>query len=572
MIWVFYNVQMHKNFMRCVTVEFYNIEDILDLPEGSMKSYRTAKDLESTSKSKLADFRLLFGENKKKEESLDHWENRLENQITMLEADREDVQQWLESRSMIESMYATVMKSLNSFHGQASSAVGEDVGMKEIMRAYHEAGEEAVKSKEASELRDLDEKWVDLCDKYSVSDFEAVSNMISAREDRTKDELEEWREAKSDHERKQEELSLVIERLDSIVREEGTVDTESSLDWVSSLDRADYESKVKISDDLDGSISNEKKQRKAEQRIEKRKYFSTNRLLTTLKGHSNWVLAVSNLGDGRVASGSGDKTIRIWDINKRKRISTLNGHTGTVYCLSNLGDGKLASGSWDRIIKIWDLDTRQCISTLNGHTNCVNCLSNLGDGKLASGSHDKTIKIWDLDTRQCISTLNGHTSGVYCLSNLGDGKLASGSSDKTIKIWDLDTRQCISTLNGHTDCVNCLSNLGDGKLASGSADNTIRIWDLDTRKCISTLNGHTSYVYCLSNLGDGKLASGSRDKTIRIWDLDTRQCISTLNGHTNTVVCLSNLEDGKLVSGSGDQTIKIWEFGDSSPNSRCVIQ
>jgi WD40 repeat protein len=67
-------------------------------------------------------------------------------------------------------------------------------------------------------------------------------------------------------------------------------------------------------------------------------------------------------------------------------------------CFSRDG-GKLASGSNDKTIKIWDLKTHSVKSNLEGHKHDINsvCFSPDG-GKLASGSKDKTIIIWNLKT------------------------------------------------------------------------------------------------------------------------------------------------------------------------------
>ena len=201
----------------------------------------------------------------------------------------------------------------------------------------------------------------------------------------------------------------------------------------------------------------------------------------------------------------------------RKEIRSLQGHTHIVIALAQLTDGTLASGSNDKTIKIWNPKTGVCIHTLQGHTDSVSALAQLIDGTLASGSNDQTIKIWNPKTGVCIRTLQGHTAYVYALAQLADGTLASGSYDKTIKIWNPKTGACIRTLQGHTSVVCALAQLTDGTLASGSWDHTIKIWNPKTGVCIHTLQGHTAYVNALAQLADGTLASGSHDKTIKIW-------------------------------------------------------
>ena len=75
---------------------------------------------------------------------------------------------------------------------------------------------------------------------------------------------------------------------------------------------------------------------------------------------------------------------------------TLNGHSHVVRCITELKDGRIASGSNDKTIKIWDLNKSDKEHlTLNGHSNAVTCITPLKDGRIASVSDDSTIKIWE---------------------------------------------------------------------------------------------------------------------------------------------------------------------------------
>ena len=57
---------------------------------------------------------------------------------------------------------------------------------------------------------------------------------------------------------------------------------------------------------------------------------------------------------------------------------------------------KVASGSGDKTVKLWDVTSGECLQTLEGHSKCLLSVSFSPDGtKVASGSSDMTIKIWE---------------------------------------------------------------------------------------------------------------------------------------------------------------------------------
>ncbi|MBD2520655.1 trypsin-like peptidase domain-containing protein [Nostoc sp. FACHB-973] len=305
-------------------------------------------------------------------------------------------------------------------------------------------------------------------------------------------------------------------------------------------------------------------------------------LANTLFGHSTKVINKNGLSgleglvrsiaispDGKtLASGSDDKTIKIWNIATGQEIRTLNGHSDSVISVAISPDGKtLVSGSSDKTIKIWNIATGQEIRTLNGHSKLVWSVAISPDGiTLASGSNDNTIKIWNIATGQEIRTLNSKSVPAWSVAFSPDGRsLASANPDKTIKIWNIATGQETRTFNGHYFPVNSVTFSRDGKtLASGSYDETIKIWNIITGQEIRTLKGHSGMVLSVAISPDGRtLASGSADETIKIWNVVTGQEIRILNGHSDSVSSVAFSPDGKtLASGSSDATIKIWRLSE----------
>jgi serine/threonine protein kinase len=216
-------------------------------------------------------------------------------------------------------------------------------------------------------------------------------------------------------------------------------------------------------------------------------------------------------------------------LTTRKKISehsfldkTLTGHSDSVRSVVYSPDGRyLASGSDDKTIKIWEVATGKELRTLTGHSDRVSSVAYSPDGRyLASGSSDDTIKIWEVATGKELRTLTGHSSWVLSVVYSPDGRyLASGSRDKTTKIWEVATGKELRTLTGHSGWVQSVVYSPDGRyLARGSWYRTIKIWEVATGKELRTLAGHSGSVLSVVYSHDGRyLASGSSDKTIKIW-------------------------------------------------------
>ncbi|GJF30280.1 hypothetical protein KNE206_29800 [Kitasatospora sp. NE20-6] len=307
-----------------------------------------------------------------------------------------------------------------------------------------------------------------------------------------------------------------------------------------------------------------------------------------LTGHTDWVTAVAVFtaedGSPRLATGSVDKTVRIWNpATGAQDGEPLTGHTGGVRTVAVFtaedGSPRLATGDSDGMVRIWNPATgAQDGEPLTGHTGWVRTVAVFtaedGSPRLATGGDDTNVLLWNPATgAQDGEPLTGHTGWVRTVAVFtaedGSPRLATGSEDKTVLLWNPVTgAQDGEPLTGHTGGVGAVAVFtaedGSPRLATGG-DWTVRIWNPAT----STHDGepHTGGVGAVAVFmaedGSPRLATGGSDGTVRIWNPVTgAQDVEPLTGHTGGVgvVTVFMAEDGspRLATGGSDGTVRIW--------------
>jgi WD40 repeat protein len=305
-----------------------------------------------------------------------------------------------------------------------------------------------------------------------------------------------------------------------------------------------------------------------------------------------------------------DSTVRLWEVGPQAGASVLRGHTNDIYPVVYSPDGQwIASGSWDKTVRLWDAATGESCAVLP-HPNVVRALEFSPDSSwLVTGcSPDESLRVWNVATAREDRKLKGpgtvpqaialspdgariaaaNGDGMTTITETATGKrvrsfqidkrdavkkalayspdgrlLACTGEDGTqIDVWDTQTHHRLARLTGHIAVVYSVAFSGDGLLlASASGDRTVRVWNVAAATCVAVLTGHTDEVFSAVFHPDGKrLASAGRDRAIWLWDLASSEEVARLEGHTNFVFSLAFSPDGtSLASGSGDGTVRIWD-------------
>lgn len=248
--------------------------------------------------------------------------------------------------------------------------------------------------------------------------------------------------------------------------------------------------------------------------------------LFTLSAHVDEITALHFRGDVLV-SGSADKTIRHWDLDKGRCVQTLDVMWAAAQASATIGSG---DGSW-----------RPTGGRSNASADFVGALQ-VFESALACGTADGMVRLWDLRSGQVHRSLPGHTGAVTCLQ-FDDVHLVTGSLDRSIRVSTFPTLPLSYTTSG--------------------TDRHIQIWDLRT----GALHDAYGYDNAVTDMmfDTRRIVSAAGEDVIKVYDkVEGRQwdcgagIIAAEEGKTAAIVERVRVRDGYLVEGRQDGMVGMW--------------
>ncbi|KAL0576700.1 U3 small nucleolar RNA-associated protein 13 [Marasmius crinis-equi] len=172
--------------------------------------------------------------------------------------------------------------------------------------------------------------------------------------------------------------------------------------------------------------------------------------LVTHKAHDKDINSLDVSPNNRLlVSGSQDRTAKIFEVDYSRKGSSIagsikllgvcKGHKRGVWTVKFGREEKvLATGSGDKTIKLWNLEDFSCVKTFEGHTNSVLRVDFLTAGmQMVSSASDGLVKIWNVHSEECTATLDNHEDKVWALTVGTDEKrILSGAADSIVTFWE----------------------------------------------------------------------------------------------------------------------------------------
>ncbi|XP_057307080.1 anaphase-promoting complex subunit cdh1-like isoform X2 [Hydractinia symbiolongicarpus] len=233
------------------------------------------------------------------------------------------------------------------------------------------------------------------------------------------------------------------------------------------------------------------------------------------------------------ATGSSDKTVRMWDINNGRRKLVIKAHKQAVRAMTFgiAGHRHLYTSADDRQLYCHDVEINRITNTFKGqaaviYSMCMYPPSHL----LITGGRDKLVKLYDTRTTKCVKTLRGHQNTASCVVAAEQTRqIVSGSHDGTLRVWDIGEGRCIKVLQGHNKSVRALAQHPEGATVLSASSERIIAWELPTGDMIQEIQAEDIAINSVTINHHGVTVAGGSNGVIHMWDFNSGHRFQKIN-------------------------------------------
>jgi WD40 repeat protein/energy-coupling factor transporter ATP-binding protein EcfA2 len=332
---------------------------------------------------------------------------------------------------------------------------------------------------------------------------------------------------------------------------------------------------------------------------------------TVLRGHADTVWDLDFDEDGRLlASASGDRSARVWELATGQTIATLGPHPSVAVSARFTDRGRLLlTAERDGAARLWAVEAERRLAVLPAGSGTIDAIAVAAEtGDVATAGADGTVRVWTekgrarlrFDARSHVGAVAISSDGGTIVAACDDGTvrlwrdglpgkvigrhegaaraaafspdgrtLATSGVDHRVQLWDVDAGERVGVLPGAAS-VEGVAFSPDGQvLASADADGLLDVWNVRARRLEFALRWPRQSFRSVAFAPDGRIAVGTDAGAVRLADIERRDWGLPSDAHTSPVEGLAFAPDGAtFVTASVDGDARIWDASRVAPVAR----
>lgn len=275
-----------------------------------------------------------------------------------------------------------------------------------------------------------------------------------------------------------------------------------------------------------------------------------------------WSIAIIG-NDELVAAGGEDEFVRLYDLNSGALLDEQAGHRDWVRAVASNSSSLLASGSGDRTVCIWDASTRRLVpQRADSLPSRVRAVVMSPDGRSATAAcEDATLRALAASGQVATVGMPTGVDWIRTIARLEDGSILAGCEDGALRRWMTTTaEEAVTIAHGRNTIWSAVTAHHGSTVIFGYGDGSVLVHDDTAIAAIRALSAGPGRVWSLAAGGD-YIAAASGDGAIRVWSLVNEEFRLRLNHDMRRSWAVAMSPDGSVIAGSDHRGhTRVWHL------------